>query len=323
MDKCCEGSGDYGPNRPPHQGTAAEAFNSMRLSKADGSGTQEILMSKVLLTALLLMSTSLMAEDLVPVGLQKQLLVDDYVIAEKHNITRVLGKVKKVGIVSKPTLESDFHPKWKKPDGSRVGLDYGYYTSVAYNDKEKTFQMWYMGGVQGRFHSPKAGTGYAESKDGLTWTKPSIREDHKDNVVHLSQGYSCSVDPTLAWGHPEKYKAAFDDNMDRPCQAGIAYSADGISWTAYNKGKPVTHRAADTQNQIMWDSIAKRYCLLTRTDLGGVRHGHGDAYVWPVTSRTNRLGTYVVCMVGGHGPRGKSAWLVAIGQGDNQHGCWP
>ncbi len=217
-----------------------------------------------------LMSTSLMAEDLVPVGLQKQLLVDDYVIAEKHNITRVLGKVKKVGIVSKPTLESDFHPKWTKPDGSRVGLDYGYYTSVAYNDKEKTFQMWYMGGVQGRFHSPKAGTGYAESKDGLTWTKPSIREDHKDNVVHLSQGYSCSVDPTLAWGHPEKYKAAFDDNMDRPCQAGIAYSADGISWTAYNKGKPVTHRAADTQNQIMWDSIAKRYCLLTRTDLGGV-----------------------------------------------------
>lgn len=227
-------------------------------------------MSKVILTALLLMSTSLMAEDLVPVGLQKQLLVDDYVIAEKHNITRVLGKVTKVGIVSKPTLESDFHPKWKKPDGSRVGLDYGYYTSVAYNDKQKKFQMWYMGGVQGRFHSPKAGTGYAESEDGLTWTKPSIREDHKDNVVHLSQGYSCSVDPTLAWGHPEKYKAAFDDNMDRPCQAGIAYSADGISWTAYNKGKPVTHRAADTQNQIMWDSIAKRYCLLTRTDLGGV-----------------------------------------------------
>ena len=41
-------------------------------------------MSKVLLTALLLMSTSLMAEDLVPVGLQKQLLVDDYVIAEKN-----------------------------------------------------------------------------------------------------------------------------------------------------------------------------------------------------------------------------------------------
>jgi hypothetical protein len=114
-------------------------------------------MSKVLLTALLLMSTSLMAEDLVPVGLQKQLLVDDYVIAQKHNITRVLGKVKKVGIVSKPTLESDFHPKWKKPDGSRVGLDYGYYTSVAYNDKQKKFQMWYMGGVQGRFHSPRAG----------------------------------------------------------------------------------------------------------------------------------------------------------------------
>jgi len=32
----------------------------------------------------------------VPVGLQKQLLVDDYVIAEKHSVTRELGEVGKV-----------------------------------------------------------------------------------------------------------------------------------------------------------------------------------------------------------------------------------
>ena len=60
-------------------------------------------------------STAAVAGELAPVGLQKQLLVDDYVIAEKHNITRELGKVQKLGIVLKPTLPTDFIP----PPGQR------------------------------------------------------------------------------------------------------------------------------------------------------------------------------------------------------------
>lgn len=53
--------------------------------------------------------------DLVPVGLQKQLLVDDYVIAEMHNVTRELGVVKKHAVVLEPTLPTDFIP----PQGER------------------------------------------------------------------------------------------------------------------------------------------------------------------------------------------------------------
>jgi sialidase-1 len=203
-------------------------------------------------------------EPLIPVGLQKQLLVDDYVIAEKQNVTRALGKVKKIGVVLRPSLDTDSHPSWKKPDGSKVALDFGYYLSVARNERRKVFQMWYMAWRL-------AGVGYAESKDGIHWTRPLVGKDGKNNIVHLSQGFSCTIDPTLPWGHAEKYKAAFDDNRDRVCQAVPAYSSDGIHWSSYNNGKHVTHRAADTQNQLLWDPIAKRYSLLTRTDLGG--HG--------------------------------------------------
>ena len=43
--------------------------------------------------------TSAFAEEMpdrtIPVGLQKQLFVDDYVVAEKHNVVRALGKVTK------------------------------------------------------------------------------------------------------------------------------------------------------------------------------------------------------------------------------------
>jgi hypothetical protein len=201
------------------------------------------------------------AEKPVPVGLQKQLLVDDYVIESKENVTREMGVVKKVGVVMKPTLDTDFHPSWKKPDGSRVALDFGYYTSVIRNEKAGKFQMWYMAWRL-------AGVGYAESKDGIKWTKPLVGKDGKNNIVHLSQGFSCTVDPSLPWGHAEKYKGAADF-ADRGCRVALCYSPDGIHWSNYNGGKPVSHRAADTHNQLLWDPIVKHYRLLTRTDLGG------------------------------------------------------
>ncbi len=227
------------------------------------------------------------AEKPLPVGLQKQLFVDDYVVAETRNVSRELGKVKKHGVVLAPTLPTDFIPPrgkrgsghyeralkdGKKPDGSRVALDFGYYLTVLRNEKAGKFQMWYMAWRL-------AGVGYAESKDGINWTKPMVGKGGKDNIVHLSQGFSCSIDPTVPWGHPAKYKAAFDSNLDRPCQPVLAHSPDGIRWTHYNDGRPVSHRAADTHNQILWDPISQQYRLLTRTDLGA----GGGAREWRST----------------------------------------
>jgi len=201
------------------------------------------------------------AGKLAPVGLQKQLLVDDYVIASKENITREMGVVKKVGVVCEPSLENDFYPGWKKPDGSPIALDFGYYTTVLRNDKDDKFQMWYMG-------HRGTGVGYAESKDGIHWTKPLVGIDGKSNTVHTSQGFSCSLDPTLPWGHPEKYKGA-GDFEEEDSKVGICYSGDGIHWNDYNNGKAVSYRASDTHNQLQWDPIAQNYRLMTRTDLGG------------------------------------------------------
>jgi len=197
---------------------------------------------------------------LVPVGMQKQLLVDDYVIDQKQNISRELGVVKKVGVVCEPSLETDYHPRWKKPDGSPVAHAFGYYTTVLRNDKDGKFQMWYAGDI---------GVGYAESKDGIHWSKPLVGIDGKSNIVVSDKGFSCSLDPTLPWRHPEKYKGA-GDVKEADSKVGICYSADGIHWHYYNGGKAVSYRAADTHNQLLWDPIAKNYRLLTRTDLGGI-----------------------------------------------------
>lgn len=58
--------------------------------------------------------------------------------------------------------------------------------------------------------------------------------------------------------------------------ANLAYSPDGIHWKYYHDGKRVTYRAADTQNQILWDGIAGRYLLITRQDLAGDGGDHKE-----------------------------------------------
>ncbi len=208
------------------------------------------------------------AEDLVPVGLQKQLFVDDYVIAQKHNVTRELGQPKKLGVVMKPSIPTDFDPVKKFPDGlPKTGgyYEFGRRLSVLWNDKHQQFQMLYRA-------CGEAFTGYAESKDGIHWTKPIVSQNGNSNLItHRGKTrgtfYEASfmIDPTVSWGHQEKYKSAFNPGNT---QCAIAHSADGIHWKSYNGGRSVTGRAADTFNQILWDPIAKRYVLTTRTDMG-------------------------------------------------------
>lgn len=51
-----------------------------------------------MLGALILCTSAACGEELLPIGLQKQLLVDDFVISEKRNVTRSLGKETKRGV---------------------------------------------------------------------------------------------------------------------------------------------------------------------------------------------------------------------------------
>jgi hypothetical protein len=226
--------------------------------------------SEVLFGVMIFCVSVTFAAELVPVGFQKQLLVDDYVIAQKQNITRELGKPKKMGVVMKASVPTDFHPTRQFPEGlpKTGGGGVGYRTTVLWNEQQEIFQMLYRASAENL-------TAYAESKDGLHWAKPFIADDGKSNLITYrgkTRGtfYEASsmIDPTVPWGHPEKYKAAYNPGDPWDCEAAIAYSSDGIHWRAYNSGEPVTGRAADTHNQILWDPIGCRYLLLTRTDLG-------------------------------------------------------
>lgn len=74
------------------------------------------------------------AHDLVSVGVQKQLLVDDYVIDQKQNITLELGKPIKKGVVMASGLPTEPHSIGLPKSGDPF---LGARTTVIWNEQQK------------------------------------------------------------------------------------------------------------------------------------------------------------------------------------------
>ncbi len=152
------------------------------------------------------------------IGDKVQLLVDDFLIDEKRNVTRQQGPVTKLGPVFKPESELDGSISW------------GFYHTVLFNPHEEKFQLWYNVGVGAQIE----GIAYAESENGVEWTRPLVSNDGRLKVVLPTTGHSVTLDPTVPWGHKEKFKAVW---MTRVSRATLAFSADGVHW---NPGKRAT-----------------------------------------------------------------------------------
>ena len=188
----------------------------------------------VTLAAILITAAESDEGDIVPVGLQKQLLVDDHVIAETRSVERVLG------------------PTEKANDGRPIFEEGRFYGTVLHD--EGRFKMWYRRFGQG-------GYGYAESDDGVRFSKEA-----DVTGINFAGDFNLAVELNRPGGGPGiRYVAGYDAPG---MAAGVAVSGDGIHWTPLNDGKPVTFRAADCHNQILWDPTAGTYRLFTRTDYG-------------------------------------------------------
>jgi hypothetical protein len=129
--------------------------------------------------------------------------------------------------------------------------------TVLYDPNEKVFRCWYSGldAVQ-KNRPPLWVPGYAESKDGVNWTKPALGQyqhngedtnrivvDWTDQVLSLVAENSDRSDPdrrflSLWYGH----------EPDRLVKV-LASSADGKKW----KSDGVVHRPTDTRRESYYD----------------------------------------------------------------------
>lgn len=245
-----------------------------------------------LLIALLLATASsgrAAEPETVDVGLHKQLLVDDFVIAGQSGLTRVAGTAEKTNS-GQPLV---FTRRDASGNSARIDV-WPAFATVYYDAERGKFRMWYRVSFDDRSRRDAAahvgafalGVGsdyrraYAESDDGI----------HFEYVAEL-EGLTTSGDTNMAVTIDEqatdpahRYLIGYDAATEVHA-AALAHSADGIHWTPYNDEQPVTYRACDFTNQVTWDPVKQVYRLITRTDFGWGGGPFADRVAVPIGDR--------------------------------------
>jgi hypothetical protein len=208
------------------------------------------------------------AEAPLALGPQKELFLDDHFIASMTNVTRRVQPV--VKHPANPVLEPD------QPWEETLALLYG---SVLREDDGR-YRMWYY---------VRPGVAYAESDDGITWTKPALGlytvEGRDTNLIHMREDterfphfyelFGVLKDP----GDPDpqrRYKMAFL-GIDRDYQGpnvdpfhgtqrrglGLAGSPDGIHFTLIDNW--ATEAICDGATHIIRDPARDKFVVYGRT----------------------------------------------------------
>jgi len=186
---------------------------------------------------------------IVPIDVGRQLFVDDFLIAET-TLTRTFHLA---GYhPASPVLKPDQPWEMKNPDHAAAMV---FSDGVWYDPKDELFKMWYMVGKG-------ASTGYATSRDGIHWNKPSLDVRPPTNIVQPG-----GRDSSTVWLDLEEKDPARRFKMFRVIGAGgadpvtewnnwvmaIHFSPDGIHW-----GEPVARsgRVVD-RSTVFWNPFRK------------------------------------------------------------------
>lgn len=122
------------------------------------------------------------------------------------------------------------------------------------------YRLWYTGAdVEALLHGWMSACGYAESTDGVQWTKPNLGlheyGGNKNNNICYPNGYQFAVMrmPEDLESNPQKrYRMAYDADGG----SSLAYSPDGIHWTA-SEENPLwdNGRAGDADSHIAENGV--------------------------------------------------------------------
>ena len=144
------------------------------------------------------------------------------------------------------------------------------------------FRMYYRGAhwdeVEGKLGHREV-TCYAESNDGIQWTKPKLglfefNGSKENNIVWDGIGTHCFA--ACKDGNPHcspdaRYKAISRGWRQGKMSLYAFKSPDGIHWSFLQDKPVITKGAFDSQNLAFWDPHAKVYREYHRTYVHGVR----------------------------------------------------
>ena len=194
------------------------------------------------------------------IGTDRQLFVDDFWIADSTGVQRVLHEPMRREVALNPE-----HP-WETG-----GLSY----LTVFPDEEK-IRGWYRADPLLQDSDFKSITCYAESDDGIHWTKPDLgivefQGSKNNNIVWTEPGINFSP---FKDGNPnaapdEQYKAVIRDK-----RVVLALcSPDGIHWKTMRREPILTDHPFDSLNLAFWDTWREEYVAYCR---GVAGQGTGD-----------------------------------------------
>ncbi len=218
-----------------------------------------------LLAALLLIPlASALADEPVEIGSRRELFVDDSLIESLQDARRLLHHPTPREIA----IEHD--APWE-------GAGSGYHSVI--RDGE-LYRMYYRGSKlsveNGKLKLGKEVYCYAESRDGITFTKPELGlhdfEGSKNNNIIWTGVGTNNFAPILEARPDCPPKSRYKALGGLPSQGGLFafQSADGIQWSLMRDEPVVTEGAFDSQNLAFWDGTVGAYRAYFRTFTEGV-----------------------------------------------------
>ncbi len=193
---------------------------------------------------------------------ERQLFLDDYSIAKIENLDRTLHQPQKKGAVVIPdrpwevSLQTRCAPAW---DAER-GL----------------YKLWLITSTR---TSDEAGTTYAESQDGIHWTKPNLRQREIEGSL---ENNFVALEPTMKWPENAIENVVYDSEDSDPSRRFKGFlgcfdrepifSPDGIRWS--RPGLPKI--PSQDESNLSYDSKTRTF-IATLKQTGPFGRSHGLA----------------------------------------------
>lgn len=183
---------------------------------------------------------------------ERQLFLDDFLLADVFGVQRVTHQP--VKYAGNPVLRAD-----RPTDGVAIESR----DAPVWDEREQVWKMWYFRTVDDG--SGVGGAGFARSKDGLVWEKPTlglvtVNGDRNNNLVTVAGEPSAFVQHVfLDPDAPEdrRFKGFIGQRNRHPI-----VSSDGLTF----RRLPVAPIPSQDESHVNWDPVARQYLLTVKHD---------------------------------------------------------
>ncbi|MBM3802974.1 MAG: hypothetical protein FJW26_11795 [Acidimicrobiia bacterium] len=246
----------------------------LKPSEAAGSVTPSNQSQEAAGTAAVLTSRS----NVVQVGTNSQLLIDDHVVDDVWMIRR--SPEMPVKHLENPIFNSP--PPFE--NCATVAQ------SVTYDEEEKIFKLWYTIVDTNRDALPKGRHyfyrgAYAVSEDGLRWETPRLGiidyRGSKDNNLFLNDGTGFILKDARDKDPARRYKMLIKRADSKQGRVFASFSPDGIRWTDYPSESSVLKNSRDGGNSTVFDPRIGKYVLFCRPTVLAAPHLNPEEVGFP------------------------------------------